>query len=130
MLLVTFLVLLLAILTLNGTDAMDQYRCVCEGEAIGSSKTVALYKLTMTCCNEAVSPKDKGTCYIVHEKNMDVFRECCKEGAAGYRHTEMSCSREKSANTCVMILVQPQQRRLIDGAIQEKPLERWRLRRR
>ncbi|KAF8912429.1 hypothetical protein CPB85DRAFT_1301945 [Mucidula mucida] len=47
MLLVTFLVLLLAILTLNGTYAMDQYRCVCEGEAIGSSKTVALYKLTM-----------------------------------------------------------------------------------
>ncbi len=47
MLLVTFFVLLLAIFTTNGTDAMDQYRCVCEGEAIGSSKSVALYKLTM-----------------------------------------------------------------------------------
>ncbi|KAF9014521.1 hypothetical protein BDZ89DRAFT_1076572 [Hymenopellis radicata] len=90
--------LLVLLLTLYGTDAMDQYRCVCKGEVSGSSKTVALYNLTMTCCNEAASPMDNDTCYVVHEKNMDVFKECCKEGAAGYRHTERSCSRHDSGS--------------------------------
>ncbi|KAF9014503.1 hypothetical protein BDZ89DRAFT_1076552 [Hymenopellis radicata] len=84
--------------TLLLLHAMDQYRCVCKGEAYGSSKTVALYNLTMTCCNEAASPMDNDTCYVVHEKNMDVFKECCKEGTVGYRHTERSCSRHDSSS--------------------------------